>query len=148
MIQGIVRRQTSCSVRTMPSPIFSGHRIGSALNGIVIGLFLGLLPILQSCVSTPRIRHQPNHLEFVRANVLLVKYGMSPAEVEKIFGPPDSTAATTCGSATSDPWPCLIWIHSVKLEDNSGSNSFTFSLGQDPPFLNHWNIGLVHDRMQ
>jgi hypothetical protein len=92
--------------------------------------------LLASCATwgTPR------HPSFTEPMVQSLRVGMTAEQIRQQFGAPDRIRKLTCGSETSDPWPCVVWQYDM---DEFKINSFTFSTRRDPPVLNHWSI----DRM-
>jgi hypothetical protein len=89
--------------------------------------------LLASCVA--------RHASFTEPMVLTIREGLTTEQIRDRFGAPDRTRATTCGSQTPDPWPCLVWEYDM---GDYKTNSFTFSMSSDPPWLNYWRIDHMH----
>lgn len=71
-------------------------------------------------------------LKFTSDNVLKLRVGMTSNEVIEIFEKPMKTKATTCGSATDNPWGCIIWYY------GEYEPYFVFSEIGGVLFLNSW----------
>ena len=83
------------------------------------------LLLLSSCYAS----------KFTSDNQLKLKPGMTNTEVIEIFGKPMKTGATTCGSATDNPWTCILWYY------GEYSPCLYFSQGSDGVlYLNSWNM--------
>ena len=73
--------------------------------------------------------------KFTSDNQMKLKPGMTSTEVIEIFGKPIKIDATTCGSATANPWTCIIWYY------GEYSPRLTFQRGSDDVlYLNSWNM--------
>ena len=91
------------------------------------------------------------HLEFTPSTVSLIHQGMTPSEIEEIFGKPDETYKMTFGENTPKTWEGLVYKYYVALDpqyqyvDRYRTNTFVFYTGTNPPQLNHWNLEHVYD---
>lgn len=102
----------------------------SKTNILIKASIISLL-LLSSCYAsqfTPASKFTSN-------NVIKLKVGMTSSEVVAIFGKPMKTSAMTCGSATSNPWSCVIWFY------GDVTPMLTFQQGADDVlYLNSWNM--------
>lgn len=98
-------------------------------TNLLIKVSIISLLLLSSCYSLQPIPAS----KFTPDNVLKLKVGMTSTEVIAIFGKPMKTSATTCGSATDNPWSCIIWIY------GEFTPRLTFEQGpEDVLYLNSW----------
>ena len=94
-------------------------------TGLLIKVSIISLLLLNSCYAS----------KFTSDNAMKLKVGMTSTEVVEIFGKPMKTSAMTCGSATDNPWSCIIWYYGEYRP------SFTFAQGPDGVlYLNSWNM--------
>ena len=104
-----------------------------------------VLLIFMGCVTI-----SPRHPEFTSKNILDIKVGMTPKEIEAIFGSPDRTSVMTMGTKTPDPWPGLIYYYVMrknrggKYKDIVYTNTFYFVLYIQPPLLRYCELELVY----
>lgn len=105
---------------------------------LVLSIFLGCLTVFS------------RHPEFTSENMLDIKVGMTPKEVEAIFGSPDRTSVTAMGTKTPDSWPGLIYYYDMKKNQIGKdkhivyTNTFYFVLDIQPPLLRSWEIEFIH----
>ena len=100
-----------------------------------------LCVLVACCVSCTVYRVQ--HPDFVRANVALLRPGMTPEEVRDLFGDPDDERVMECGSESPDPWQCLVWTYSLT---GGYTNLMVFDADVTPPRLDSWLLGRVYDK--
>lgn len=94
-------------------------------TNILIKVSIISLLLLSSCYAS----------KFTSDNAMKLKPGMTSTEVIEIFGKPMKTEATTCGSATNNPWTCIIWRY------GEYSPRLTFEQGKDGVlYLNSWSM--------
>ena len=111
------------------------HVICSAL---VLSIFIGCATI------------SSRHPEFTSKNIIDIKIGMTPKEIEAIFGSPDRTSVLVMGSKTPDSWPSLVYYYDMKnnrVEKDKHivyTNTFYFVLDIQPPLLRSWELELIH----
>ena len=93
--------------------------------------------LLATGCSTP-LRHP----EFIEANTEQLRRGLELEEVAQLFGLPDDEIATLCGTATEEPWPCLVWRYRL---GRGNLNILLFDRQVEPPTLDSWLLGRVWD---
>jgi hypothetical protein len=114
---------------------------GRKLNPRVLAVLLagGGLVFQIGCATAGLGAHHP---AFTADQVLGLEVGMTTDSVVSLFGRPDRTEVTTCGSATKSPWRCLIWEYDM---GSYKTNRLTFSAESSPPRLNNWTIDKMYD---
>lgn len=66
-----------------------------------------------------------------------LRIGMTSDQVEKLFGPPLTTSAGTCGQAVGKPWTCITWYYS---KDYEVPRYLMFSTQNNVLYLQSWNL--------
>ena len=118
------------------------------LRFLALLVALGALTTQAGCAT---LRHPVRHPEFTSDRVLGLRVGLTTDEVIALFGQPDRTEATTCGSQSGSPWQCLIWEWDLgpnkkgRHEYSSNINRLYFSMDLSPPRLNNWSVDLMYD---
>ena len=98
-------------------------------TGVCRVIFAALLPsLLLDCTTLSPSR-------FTSENIASLRQGMTPTEVEKLFGPPDSVRNTLCGK--EEKWQCEIW--SYDGQESYLKNTFWFSV-RDGRLLDQWDV--------
>lgn len=106
-------------------------------------LFVLALSLVTACAGR-------RHPSFTSDNVLTLKVGMTTTQIVALFGPPDRTRSTTCGTQTPSPWQCLIWEYELgphpqgRYKSTANTNRLTFESSYTPPRLNSWDIDLMY----
>lgn len=114
------------------------------------GLVFSVAFLLCSSCAAGSFAGPPRHPGFTESAVLSITQGMTADALRARFGPPDRTEVMTCGTATPEPWQCMIWEYDLgphprgRYQSISNINSFTFSLSDHAPRLNHWRIDLMY----
>lgn len=62
---------------------------------------------------------------------------MSQAEVQALFGSPNETKGTVCGTATGKPWDCIFWIYTYSVMPTLRLQLIYTKVG-DAWLLNSW----------
>lgn len=116
----------------------------------VLSLFAALA-VLALQVGCATVGLTTRHPAFTADKVLGLKVGLTTDQVVSLFGNPDRTQGTTCGTQTPSPWQCLIWEYDLgphprgRFQHSSNINRMYFSAEENPPRLNSWNIDLMYD---
>lgn len=100
-------------------------------TNLLIKVSIISLLLLSSCYAT----QSTSASKFTSDNAMKLRVGMTSTEIIEIFGKPMKTSAMTCGSATPNPWSCIIWYYGEYRP------SFTFEQGKDGVlYLNSWSM--------
>ena len=73
---------------------------------------------------------------FTSENIALLHPGMTPTEVEKLFGPADSVRNAVCG--TDQKWHCEIWTYEQGFSYRE--NTLWFSVSDGRRLLDQWDV--------
>ena len=110
-----------------------------------INLFFLILILLQGCATTYRYYYKPNP-SFTEENVGKLHVGMTPSEVESVFGKPNEEYTTEFGEKTSKKWTGKVWVYFTEKDDNLKyakrykKNTLVFHQSDRALKLNHWDI--------
>ena len=117
-------------------------RSGESRNGAIALLVAGGLTLfLTACATSGRVRP-----DFTQMAVLSLQVGMTREEVTALFGRPDRSQVTTCGSDTARPWQCMIWEYDLPPHERGEyqliENTNRLYLSTDG-LLNSWSADLM-----
>lgn len=110
-------------------------------------LFAALLISSTACATTSMGGSGRTHPEFTKSAGMSLRAGYDREVIMDLFGQPDRTEMSTCGTATDNPWQCLIWEYDLppdsrgKYQYNPNTNRFLF---QSNGALNSWSTNLLY----
>lgn len=88
------------------------------------------------------------HPEFAYPKAELITRGMSPEEVESLFGRPDRALYKVMELDTPEPWPALVFEYDMGSHPDgryiTNTNTFVFSRRFEPPRLSYWDLQMLY----
>ena len=91
------------------------------------------------------------HINFSSNNVNNIYEGMSPFDVEELFGQPDISFETIVGKNTDNPCKVIVYKYQMSKDPEYEyikrflTNTFIFNMEIKTPKLQHWEIEYYHD---
>ena len=108
-------------------------------------IIAGCIFLLLGCATVYQYSY-PGHETFTNTNIALLRSGMTPTEVQGIFGKPDVVYDASFGENVGEPWAGRVWVYFTK-EDPSfehvkryKKNMLVFYPPGENMKLNHWDI--------
>jgi hypothetical protein len=90
----------------------------------------------------------PRHLRFSQQQVLYLHAGLTPSQVEEIFGPPDRTVFKWMAALSMWPGPAMVYEYDMgwnpKGRYRYNTNRLVFATRDNPPYLVDWDIQLAY----
>ena len=93
--------------------------------------------LLTGCATLGLAKRHPGFTELA---VLKLSTGMTADAIRALFGNPDQSEVTTCGSSTPVPWQCMIWSYQMEADEYGDVNRIYFDVDSAPPLLNSWDV--------
>lgn len=99
--------------------------------------------------SNPEFTHAlMPHPDFTYENVMWLREGTRPNDVEAVFGPPDKTRFQIFGLSSPDPWRGIVFEYCMGYhfegKYSKNSNILVFSAEHSPPRLEYWDIQMIY----
>ena len=112
---------------------------------VLIVITVGLSVFQQGCAASHTYSYV-GHTTFTTDNVNRIHTGMSPNEVQAIFGSPDKIYDASFGKNVGEAWTGRVWLYFTKVDPNFmhvkryKKNLLVFYPPGDRMRLNHWVI--------